>query len=149
VRLARWPIDGAATITSGYGVRVHPVTGETRHHNGIDLAVPVGTPVRAAQGGYVHAVDTVGAGVAGYWVRLVHGAGEGESTLTWTTYCHLSEVSVVQGQPVRAGDVVGLSGGAKGAPGAGRSTGPHLHFSVWEGVSARRDVDPLLHLPML
>jgi murein DD-endopeptidase MepM/ murein hydrolase activator NlpD len=98
-------------------------------HAAIDLATAQGTPVRASADGYVAAVKHPGmlsATVPDYaWVRISHG---GDIS---TFYLHLSQVSVSPDQFVRKGEVIGLSGGARGVAGSGwLTTGPHLHFEV-------------------
>lgn len=103
-------------ITSGFGPRVHPVTGEYRMHEGVDIAAPTGTPVVAAAAGTV-----VYAGAAGGYGLLVivdHGGG-----LT-TRYGHLSRIAVGPGDPLTGGAAIGAVGST------GLSTGPHLHFEV-------------------
>jgi len=110
----RLPAGGP--LTSGYGYRIHPVVGVPDFHEGIDLAVPEGTPVVAAEGGVV----LIAAGVGDYGNTVVVDHGGGVATV----YAHLSRCLVRPGQKVRAGDVVGLAGSS------GLSTGPHLHFEV-------------------
>jgi len=100
------------------------------NHRGIDLAGPVGTPIRAATSGTVVRGEEPGG--AGWWINI---AAPGVTT----KYFHLSRRDVVNGQHVNAGDIIGAMGGALGHVGAGSSTGPHLHFEVWTGG---RDIDP-------
>lgn len=102
-----------------------------RRHAGVDYAVPVGTGVKAAAAG---TIVTVGQ-LPGYGnvVIVDHGGG------TTTRYAHLSQMLVANGQSVGQGEVIGMSGGARGAPGAGNSQGPHLHYEVRQGGRA---VDP-------
>lgn len=103
-----------------------------RRHAGIDLAVPVGTAVKAAAAGVV--IET-GNDPGGYgnFVIIDHGRG------TTTRYAHLLSIGKSKGSAVDQGDVIGASGGARGAAGAGNSRGPHLHYEVRRG---RRPVDP-------
>jgi murein DD-endopeptidase MepM/ murein hydrolase activator NlpD len=112
-------------VSSGYGSRKDPNGGATQHHGGIDYAMPVGTPVLAAADGVVDTVTTQANSSRSYglYVVLKH---EG----FYTYYAHLSKSLVKVGDVVRQGQTIALSGGAKGAPGAGSSTGPHLHFEV-------------------
>ena len=117
-------------VTSEFGYRRDPFTGETRGHTGMDLAVPTGTPVRAALPGTVTAAQYHSS--YGYYVMIDH--GNGLSTL----YAHNSQLLVRVGQTVEAGDIVSLSGST------GRSTGPHLHFEV--RVSGQR-TNPRYYLP--
>ena len=109
--------------TSGFGTRRDPFKARRfQFHRGIDLACPIGTPVRAARSGRV-----IFRGYRGGYGRLVIVKHEhGYRTL----YGHLSRYRVKPGQRVRAGDVIALSGNT------GRSTGPHLHFEVRRGNRA-------------
>ena len=118
-------------VTSEFGYRRDPFTGETRGHSGMDLAVPTGTPIRAALSGTV-TVSQYNAGGYGYYVMIDH--GNGLSTL----YGHNSRLLVQVGQTVEAGDIIALSGST------GRSTGPHLHFEV--RVDGEQ-TDPRAYLP--
>lgn len=131
----------ALLLSSLWGPRRDPVTGEPgEHHNGIDVPLAHGTPVQAVADGVVRKVTALDDPYNGGSVRVKHAGG-------WqTSYVHLSAVAVQPGQAVRAGDVLGLSGGTPGLPGAGKSTGPHLHFVVWRPSpdgSSIEDVDPL------
>ena len=120
----RWPVE-SGRISSGYGERTHPVLGSKRFHNGVDIAVPVGTPIQAAQGGTVDRAryDRLN----GNYVVIDHGHG------VRTSYCHLDEAQVEEGAVVTPGQLIGSSGNT------GRSTGPHLHWTVRVG---RETVDP-------
>lgn len=112
-----WPTK-SHPVTSGFGPR------GGRLHAGIDIGVPVGTEVRAAAAGDA----TVLSDPDGYGTYIVISHGNG-----WETrYAHLSKVSIKRrvGHPVAKGQLLGLSGGAPGAPGAGNSRGPHLHFEI-------------------
>jgi murein DD-endopeptidase MepM/ murein hydrolase activator NlpD len=103
-----WPIDG--TFTSPFGYRWG------RLHAGIDIADPIGTPIRAADGGTVQIASWQG----GYGNYTCIGHGGGVSTC----YGHQSQIGVHVGQNVDQGQVIGLVGST------GHSTGPHLHFEV-------------------
>ena len=103
-------------VTSEFGYRRDPFTGETKGHSGMDLAVPTGTSVRAALPGIVTISQYSSS--YGYYVMIDHGGGLS------TLYAHNSKLLVSVGQTVNAGDVVSLSGST------GRSTGPHVHFEV-------------------
>jgi murein DD-endopeptidase MepM/ murein hydrolase activator NlpD len=103
-------------VTSGYGYRIHPVSGQRLFHHGIDLRAREGTRIYAAQSGKVIFVGWLG----GYG-RLVVIKHDDKYT---TRYGHLSKITVRSGQKVKSGTVIGLSGDT------GYSTGPHLHFEV-------------------
>ena len=118
-------------VTSEFGYRSDPFTGQASGHTGIDIAVPTGTPVRAALPGVV-TTATYNAGGYGYYVKVDHGNG------MVTLYAHNSKLLVKVGDAVEAGDMVSLSGST------GRSTGPHLHFEV--RVNGQR-VNPRSFLP--
>jgi len=121
-----YPLRG--TLSSGFGWRNVSVNGN-RYHAGIDLAAPLGTPVRAARDGLV--VRAGWWGTYGYVVVIDHGDG------AETRYAHLSSFAVAAGDAVRQGDVIGAVGST------GASTGPHLHFEIrFEGAA----VDPLPYL---
>ena len=118
-------------VTSEFGNRVDPITGQRRGHTGMDLAVPTGTPIRAALRGAV-TVSKYNAGGYGYYVCIDHGNG------LVTLYGHCSQLLARVGQNVQAGDIIALSGST------GRSTGPHLHFEV--RVNGER-TNPRAYLP--
>lgn len=118
-------------VTSEFGYRSDPFTGQTKGHTGIDIAVPTGTPVRAALPGVV-TTAAYNAGGYGYYVMIDHGNG------MVTLYAHNSKLLVRAGDTVETGDIVSLSGST------GRSTGPHLHFEV--RVDGQR-VNPRSYLP--
>ena len=118
-------------ITSEFGYRKDPFTGKTKGHSGMDLAVPTGTPIRAALPGTV-TVSTYNKGGYGYYVMIDHGGGLS------TLYGHCSQLLAQVGRTVQAGDVIALSGST------GRSTGPHLHFEV--RVNGER-TNPRSYLP--
>jgi murein DD-endopeptidase MepM/ murein hydrolase activator NlpD len=115
--LLRTPVD-AARVSSGFGMRRHPILGYTRIHPGIDFAAPKGTPVYAAGDGTV--VEVRKAGGYGNWLKIRHQGG-------WETgYGHLSAYAkgLHPGEHVRQGEVVAYVGST------GLSTGPHLHYEV-------------------
>lgn len=109
---------------SGYrmGSPFHEANHMGHTHQGVDLQVAAGTAVRAAFDGYVKLAKVVGD--YGNLIEISHGAG------TESRYAHLSQFAVSPGQQVRKGDIIGYSGGVRGAPGSGNSTGPHLHYEV-------------------
>ena len=117
-------------VTSEFGGRLDPITGQRDGHTGMDLGVPTGTPIRAALGGTVTLSRYNGS--YGNCVMIDHGNG------LVTLYGHNSRLLVRAGQTVQAGDVVSLSGAT------GRVTGPHLHFEV--RVNGQR-TNPRYYLP--
>lgn len=126
--LFRSPLAGR--LSSTFGTRRHPVTGKVSKHGGIDIAVKTGTLVGAAADGIVTVAST-NVGHYGTAVFIDHQNGY------ITHYGHLSKILVRVGQKVRAGQIIAKSGST------GRSTGPHLHFTVKKnGVS----LDPLKFL---
>lgn len=103
-------------VSSPFGWREHPVDGEEKFHNGVDLAVNTGTHVQAFAAG---TVDYIGdSPIYGLYLQLDHGGG------VTTFYAHCDELLVQQGQSVTAGETVALSGAT------GNATGPHLHFEL-------------------
>ena len=115
---SRMPVEGVR-LTSGYGMRDHPVLRKRAHHNGVDLAAAHGTPVYATADGFIGKAQYWGS--YGNYVQIEHG-GELE-----TRYAHLSSYTVSMGDTVHKGDLIGYIGST------GRSTGPHLHYEVRVG----------------
>lgn len=118
----QWPLPIPGSITSPFGYRTDPLTGETSYHDGTDIAAPEGTPILAAADGTVtvaNALDSWG-GSYGYYVQIDHGSG------LQTLYAHCCQVCVTQGQQVQARQVIAYVGHT------GRATGNHLHFEVRE-----------------
>ena len=116
----QWPLPVAGTITSQFGHRVDPITGEVSSHTGTDIACADGTPILAAADGTVtvaNGLDSWG-GSYGYYIQIDHGGG------LETLYAHCSAICVTTGQQVQAGQVIGYVGHT------GRATGSHLHFEV-------------------
>ncbi|MCS6814366.1 MAG: peptidoglycan DD-metalloendopeptidase family protein [Cyanobacteria bacterium] len=122
-----FPSDGA--LTSYFGWRVHPILGYERFHSGIDFAADYGSPIRAADNGYVIFAGWYG----GYGNAVILDHGNGISTL----YGHAEELLVAEGQYVQRGQVIATVGST------GLSTGPHLHFEVRQGGEP---VDPMAFL---
>lgn len=114
-----FPLAIPSPITSLFGFRIHPITGDHRFHAGTDIGAAQGTPVLAAQDGVVDSADY--AGGYGLMVVLTH---PDEETPLQSRYAHLSEILVEPGKTVKKGDVIGLVGST------GNSTGPHLHFEM-------------------
>lgn len=118
------PVSGR--ITSLYGQRFHPILGYARMHAGVDFGAPWGSPIVAAADGVVSYAGYHGG--HGNYVRIEHGGALG------TGYAHMSRIAVSPGMRVRSGEVIGYVGST------GLSTGPHLHYEVYQGG---RTVDPL------
>ncbi|MCY7271955.1 MAG: M23 family metallopeptidase [Sphingomonas bacterium] len=132
-----WPV--AARITSGFGLRIHPILRFARMHKGIDFGARWGTPIHAAADGQVTRAGW--AGGYGRQIRLTHGGGMA------TSYSHMSSLAVAPGSLVRQGQLIGYVGSS------GLSTGPHLHYEVMRGgvpvnpmgvrfTAAQRGADP-------
>lgn len=110
-----FPLPIPAAITSAFGWRMHPISGDRRFHAGTDIGAPMGTPVLATYAGRVALADFLGG--YGLTVALQHNKDTQE-----TLYAHLSEIFVKPGEWVEQGAVIGRVGST------GNSTGPHLHF---------------------
>ena len=123
----QWPLPVAGTITSQFGHRVDPITGEVSSHTGTDIACAEGTPILAAADGTVTAANGLDSwgGSYGYYIQIDHGGG------LETLYAHCSSICVTTGQQVQAGEVIGYVGHT------GRATGNHLHLEVWVGRSRK------------
>lgn len=111
-----WPVPGYNTITSDYGMRYHPILKVNKLHTGIDIGVPSGVNILAADSGTVIYSGWMG----GYGQVVVIDHGSGLSTL----YAHQSTILISNGKAVNKGQVIGKVGST------GWSTGPHLHFEV-------------------
>ena len=115
--LMKTPINGAR-ISSGYGMRKHPILGYNKKHQGVDFAAPAGTPIMAAGNGHIEFVGTNGG--AGKYIRIKHLNGYK------TSYSHLSKYAsgMKKNLKVKQGQIIGFVGNT------GLSTGPHLHYEV-------------------
>ena len=116
--LMKTPINGAR-LSSGFGMRKHPILGYNRKHKGVDFAAPKGTPIMAAGTGYIEFIGTNGG--AGKYIRIKHMNGYK------TSYSHISKYAsgMKKGFKVNQGQVIAFVGTT------GLSTGPHLHYEVW------------------
>lgn len=119
--------DRVNRVASGFGKRFHPVYRIFKMHEGVDFTVDVGTPIHATGDGVVKRVEKER---AGYGRNMVIDHGHGYETL----YAHLNRFKVKEGQKVKRGEVIGLSGNT------GTSTGPHLHYEV---IRNDKKVDPV------
>lgn len=108
------PVSG--TLTSGYGYRTDPFTGERSIHSGVDIAAEKGTLIKSALSGVVEVAEKSG-GDYGNYIIVNHGGFK-------TLYAHCEDLKVTKGQCVEAGENVATVGST------GRSTGPHLHFEI-------------------
>jgi murein DD-endopeptidase MepM/ murein hydrolase activator NlpD len=117
-----FPLPIPTAITSAFGWRIHPISGDRRFHSGTDLGAPMGTPVLAAYAGRVAVADFLGG--YGLTVAIDHKKGDQQ-----TLYAHLSEIFVRPGEWVPQGTVIGRVGST------GNSTGPHLHFELREATA--------------
>jgi murein DD-endopeptidase MepM/ murein hydrolase activator NlpD len=122
--LMRTPVDGAR-LTSGFGMRLHPLLGYSRMHKGVDFGAAYGSPILAAAAGRIEYAGWHGG--HGKFVKINHGNG------LQTGYAHMSRFIVASGQRVSQGQVIGYVGST------GMSTGPHLHYELYRGGKA---VDP-------
>ena len=111
-----YPVEGS--ISSPYGKRNSPFTEERTFHSGVDISATPGTPIRATADGVVSYSGWTQ--YSGHLVVIEHGCGFS------TAYAHNKSNSVKMGQKVRRGDIIGYVGSS------GRSTGPHVHYEVWE-----------------
>lgn len=124
-----WTWPAAGRISSGFGYRTHPISGERRLHAGTDVAAPEGTPIVAARDGTVASAGWSG----GYGNLVVLDHGDGHTS----RYAHTSRMLVGAGDPVQRGQLIARVGST------GDSTGPHLHFEIrWGGVPT----DPLAYV---
>ncbi|MBI5101919.1 MAG: M23 family metallopeptidase [Nitrospirae bacterium] len=122
-----WPVDGH--VTSPFGEREHPRSGESKFHSGIDIAADPGSPVRATADGIVSFSGWSGGG--GNLAVIEHGFGFS------TYYAHNKMVVVKVGQKVKRGEVIGHVGST------GNSTGPHVHYEV---TKEGKTVNPLTYI---
>lgn len=112
---SRNPLD-RGYLSSGYGMRKHPVLKRRARHKGVDIAAPTGTPIYATADGIVGRANWFSS--YGLFVKIDHGAQ------LETRYAHMSKLAVNAGERVKKGDLIGYVGST------GRSTGPHLHYEV-------------------
>ena len=126
---SRNPLSSSYRLSSGYGMRVHPVLGRRKAHKGVDLAAPTGTPIYATADGVVTKAKWFSS--YGLYISIDHSAD------LETRYAHLSKLAVEAGEHVKKGELIGYVGST------GRSTGPHLHYEVRIDGQA---VDPMPYM---
>jgi murein DD-endopeptidase MepM/ murein hydrolase activator NlpD len=117
-------------LSSGFGLRFHPIYKVRKLHTGLDFAARIGTPIHAAGGGTVAKVSSSYYGY-GKQVEIDHGFG------FRTKYAHMSEFKVKVGQKIKRGELIGFSGNT------GTSSGPHLHYEV---VKNKKKVNPIHYI---
>ena len=132
-----WIMPCSGKISSYYGNRTAPKVGASTFHSGIDIAVPIGTPVKAIADGFVFAVNTKSKGY-GKVVFINHGTVNG--TIVTSEYGHLSSILVNEGIYVKQGQIIAYSGNT------GVSSGAHLHLTIREGAYKGKPVNPYKYI---
>ena len=128
----KWIKPLLGKITSKFGYRTDPKTGkQNEFHNGIDLAVPSGTSVKSPMDGIVEAVNSGGPGGNELIVKHSNGYKTG--------YAHLTKALVKKGDKIQQGQLIALTGNT------GKSTGPHLHFTLTDPSGAKVDPQKLIY----
>jgi len=125
--LLKTPLDGAR-LSSGFGLRKHPISGFNKMHQGVDFAAPKGTPIFAGGNGVIEYASSNGA--YGKYIRIRH------NNEYKTAYAHLSSFvkNIYKGKRVNQGDIIGYVGST------GNSTGPHLHYEV---IFKNKQINPM------
>lgn len=121
-----WPLSQPGKVSSGFGMRVHPIEKEKKFHFGIDIPAALGTPVIATSGGII--VEAGYTKSYGNYIVIKH-----DETFS-SKYSQLFEINVTEGEEISKGDPIGTVGSS------GRSTAPHLHFEV---IESGKHVDPM------
>ncbi|MFZ5352944.1 MAG: M23 family metallopeptidase [Bacillota bacterium] len=109
------PVEGI--ITSGFGVRIHPVFNTEKMHNGIDIDAQIGTPIKAAASGKV--IEIGEDEINGKYIKI-------ENSKYRTVYAHCHRILVKEGSSIKQGDIIAEVGDT------GLVSGPHLHFEIWK-----------------
>lgn len=120
-----FPVE-SGYISSSYGKRVNPITNKEEIHNGIDIAVPLGTEVLSSCDGVVYRVDNDE--IYGNYILIKH------SDIFFTKYCHLLSSNVSENEIVKIGECIGKAGKS------GWATGSHLHFEI---IKNNKNIDPM------
>lgn len=131
------PMSCDYVISSNYGNRVHPVTGETKLHSGIDIVGTHHTQILAVADG-----EVTYAGVQSGYGNCIEIKHTVNGVTVYSFYAHLSQIDVSLGDIVSQGDVIGLEGGAESDPNHGTSTGHHLHFEIRSASGSRNSLNP-------
>lgn len=113
-----YPIKHFVTISSPFGIRIHPIKGTRSLHTGVDLKAPIGTEIYAAADGVIEQANSNYNGGYGHLIKITHSFG------FRTYYAHLSKVLAKRGEFVKKGQLIAYSGNT------GASTGPHLHYEI-------------------
>ena len=132
-----YPITCEYKITSEYGYRTHPITGEEKLHAGIDLVGKHHTEILTIADGIV-----TYAGIQNGYGNCIEIKHNINGKTIYSFYAHLSEIDVKVGEKVEAGDIIGLEGGAKEDDNPGTSTGHHLHFEIRTDTGSGHSIDP-------
>ncbi len=128
-----------ARVTSGYGYRQDPFTGQQSFHNGIDMVSPINNaPIFSVADGTVY--STPSSSVGGNMLIIKHSTLDGG--VIYSFYAHLATVNVQAGDTVYAGQVVATESGGENDPNPGNSTGQHLHFEMRTTPSPQSHVNP-------
>ncbi len=137
-----YPMPVTGEMTSPYGYRIHPVTGEYKMHTGIDIRPEWHTQVKSIAYGRVVKIGIDNG--YGQYVIIFH---DTEEDPFYSVYAHLSKVYAIQDQEVNQGSIIGLEGGDPELdPMPGLSTGHHLHFEIRKKLSKQSHVDPMGYL---
>jgi murein DD-endopeptidase MepM/ murein hydrolase activator NlpD len=126
------PVAAEFPISSSYGMRTHPLTGERKLHGGIDFATPEGTPVVAALSGVIARAgwEDESNRKKGFGMRVWQRCGQ-----VFICYAHLSQIDVYPGKQVAAGERIGITGNT------GASSAPHLHLETRVGTISSKGVE--------
>ena len=129
------PVNGK--IRSGFGWRIDPVYKTKAYHNGWDIAANIGTPIKAIANGKVYYAGANDPKGYGKYIILEHDVN---GKIVTSEYGHLSSWIVAKGQKVNKGQIIGYTGNS------GKSTGPHLHITIREGVYKGKGIDPSTYI---
>lgn len=129
-----WPLKpGTYEITSGFSMRISPVSGQMLMHEGVDMAAPLGTPMYSAAAGVV--TEVAENSRSGAYIVIRHEAQDGTPYFSAYLHQYMNDIVVTQGQKVEAGQLIGAVGNN------GWSTGAHLHFEIRD--AADKPIDPV------